>query len=298
MHFTTTTRRLKMALITKLESAVNDDTLLPLGVLVLHSKEVDSPTAAKRFVGINGNVTMKIVGDGYFTDSSLTPTTTKEVSFTGAGEHGVYTSNGNYKIYCTMKYDFTRLALNGEGVYIDIDENKFVPACTEIVANSTSTKGNIENLKDWAALKSFRKNGNFACLGLVGNISVFADKSSIERVNLQMTNVEGSLSVFADKTSIGVLSFLDSKGIYGNVSELAGLVNATTINLNGCNKVVGRITSLGALVSATFIGVQSTSVTGSNDDLAAALAASGKTSGSVRIIDASGSDKTYDFPLT
>lgn len=287
-----------MALVTKLESAVTDESLLPLGALLLHSREVASVTSQKRWMGINGNVTMEIVGDGYFTDSSLIPTTTKKVSFTGAGEHGVYTSNGDYDIICTMKYDFTRIALNGEGVYIDIDENKFVPVCTEIVANSTSTKGNIENLKDWAALKSFRKNGNYACLGLVGNISVFADKSSIERVNLQMTNVEGSLSVFADKTSIVALNFLDSKGIYGNVSELAGLVNATSINLNGCNKVVGSITSFGALVSAIFIGVQATSVTGSNDDLAAALAVSGKTSGSVRIIDASGSDKTYDFPLT
>jgi hypothetical protein len=32
--------------------------------------------------------------------------------------------------------------------------------------------------------------------------------------------------------------------------------------------------------------------------LAKIIVASGKTSGSVRIMDASGSDKTYDFPLT
>lgn len=288
-----------MALITKLESAVTDESLLPLGALLLHSREVASVTSQKRWIGINGNVTMEIVGDGYFTDSSLTPTTTKKVSFTGAGEHGVYTSNGNYDIICTMKYDFTILALNGDGVFIDLDENKFMNNVYKIQMLSTATKGDIASFAGWPKLKEVLKgtaiNTAFPYIG--GDIKVFEDLP-IEKIHLSKTGVVGDLASLSGKALLNTIAFTDCAGVYGDLSSLANNTAITSLNLIGCNKVTGEITDLANLVDLMFIAVQATQVTGTSDELAAALAAAGKTSGTVQIIDKNGTNKTYTFPLT
>jgi len=283
-----------MALITKLESSVSDSSLLPIGALVLQSKQVDSVTSAKRFFGIVGPVKMTIVGNGYFTDSSLSQNLGKEVSYTGASEHGVYTSNGNYKIICTSKYDFTRLNLNGEGVYINIDENKFVNNCTIIQAYSSLTEGDISNLEKWERLEEIARN-NVSTNGLTGDISVFG-KINIQKVRLQLTGVYGDIKNLSSNTRISVLNFTDSKGIYGNVSDISNLVNLTSVLFTGCDKIVGNVSSLGTLVNATLISLNGSGISGTCDELAQALKTNGKTSGTVRII-VGGQDKTYNFPI-
>lgn len=292
-----------MALITKLDQAVTDTNLLPLGAIRLLCEAVTDPTAEKRVCGIEGPFTAVINGDGYFTDNTLTENRGKTITFTGVSSHYFWTSNGNYEIFVTPKYGFTELILNSEGVFADVDTLSYLTACTSMLLVSTKTRGDVSKIKECPLLTSITKSVIVNRYDqVVGDIDVLlANEPSLSRLDLSRTSCVATLNKLA-KSSLTRVDLFAIDGVSGDLSEFANVdrfigfrIGALVSGVN--TKITGSITDLGKNINATTLGVPYTSVTGTCDDLAAALASNGKTSGTVTIIDGQGTEKSFTFPL-
>lgn len=297
-----------MSLITKLDSNVTDTSLLQLGALRLKSKVVESPNGSKRVFGIAGPWSAKIIGDPstcYFTDSTLSQNNGQEISFTGANLHYTWVSNAECEIVVKPKYGITQFVMNSEGIYFDSDtfENiGIIPNCTNIGLTSTSSAGDVAKLSGLVSLKYL--TGNYSGEvqdGITGDLDALKDLP-LETISLQRTTVKATLEKLATIPSLTSLSLYMTEAVEGSVNAFANSSQFTSFSVGalrvGVNtKITGNITSLGKMINATSISVAFSSVTGSCDDLAAALAANGKTSGTVTIRSGDGTTKSFTFPL-
>lgn len=293
-----------MALITTLDQAVTDTNLLPLGAIRLLSETVTDPTDANRVCGIAGPFTAEINGDGYFTDQTLTENLGKTITFTGAAVHYFWTSNGSYEIFVKPKYGLLQLILSANGVYADIDTLAYMTDCETMMFASELTKGDISNIKECPALTSLRRTTTTLALdGIEGDVDELLDNvPSLRTLDMSRTRCKATLKKIAE-SSLTTLSLFMTEAVSGDLSEFADYTQFESFSIGalrvGVNtKITGSITALGKNINATRLGVAYTSVTGTCDDLAAALAANGKTSGTVSITDGSGTTKSFTFPLS
>jgi hypothetical protein len=295
-----------MSLITTLDSNVSDTSLLQLGALRLKSKVVESPNGSKRVFGLAGPWAAKIIGDPltcYFTDNTLSQNKGQEISFTGAIVHYAWVSNAECEIIVKPKYGVTQFVMNSEGVYIgSFDDFGVIPDCTAINMTSSSSAGDVAKLKELSSLKTLAGNTyGIVQDGITGNLDELKNLP-LETIILSKTTIKATLSKIATIGSLKSLNLYMTEAVEGSVDEFANKTDFTTFRVGalrvGINtKITGSITSLGKMINATNLGVPYTSVTGSCDDLAAELAANGKTSGSVSIQSADGTIKNYTFPL-
>jgi hypothetical protein len=297
-----------MSLITKLDSNVTDTSLLQLGALRLKSKVVESPNGSKRVFGLAGPWSAKIIGDPstcYFTDSTLTQNNGQEITFTGLSVHYAWVSNVECEIVVKPKYGITNFTMNSEGVYFDsdtFDDIGILPDCINIGLTSSSSAGDVAKLSGLASLKFL--TGNFAGTvqdGITGDLDALKDLP-LETIALSKTTVKATLEKLATIPSLKSLNLYMTDAVEGSVNAFANSSQFTSFRVGalriGVNtKITGSITSLGKMINATSIGVPYTSVTGTCDDLAAALAANGKTSGTVSIQSGDGTVKSFTFPL-
>jgi hypothetical protein len=297
-----------MSLITTLDSNVSDTSLLQLGALRLKSKVVENPSGNKRVFGMAGNWSAKIVGDPltcYFTDSTLTQNKGQEISFIGDSTHYAWVSNAECYIVVKPKYGIIQFLMNSEGVYFDsdtFDDIGVIPSCTYILMTSSSSAGDVEKLKNLEALATLTigaGGGNY--YGIYGDLDVLKDLP-LSYINLSKTSVHATLGIFAEKNTLKSLNLYACEPVEGSVDAFADRNDFTTFSvgalISGVNtKITGSITSLGKMINATRLEVPYSRVTGSCDDLAAALAANGKTSGTVQIRSGDGTTKSYTFPL-
>jgi hypothetical protein len=295
-----------MSLITKLDSNVTDTSLLQLGVLRLKSKVVESPNGGKRVFGLAGPWSAKIIGDPstcYFTDSTLTQNNGQEITFTGLNVHYTWVSNTECEIVVKPKYGITQFIMNSEGVYIgSFDDFGIIPDCTDIQMSSSSSAGDVALLAGLSSLKNL--SGSLSGTvqdGITGDLDALKDLP-LEIISLARTTVKATLEELATISSLKSLNLYMTEAVEGSVDAFADSgqfnsfrVGAMRVGVN--SKITGSITSLGKMIKATSIGVPYTSVTGTCDDLAAALAANGKTSGTVSIQSGNGTVKSFTFPL-
>ena len=296
-----------MSLITKLDSNVTDTSLLQLGALRLKSKVVESPAGSKRVFGLAGAWSAKIVGDPltcYFTDSTLSQNNGQEITFTGANLHYAWISNAECEIVVKPKYGVTQFVMNSEGVYIgSFDDFGIIPDCTVIQMTSTSSAGDVAKLSGLVSLKSLTSNSSGMVQdGITGDLDALKDLP-LETISLSRTTIKATLAKIATIGSLKSLNLYMTEAVEGSVDEFANKTEFTTFRVGalkvGINtKITGSITSLGKMINATSLGVPYTSVTGTCDDLAAALASNGKTSGTVSIQSGDGTIKSFTFPLT
>lgn len=297
-----------MSLITKLDSNVTDSSLPQLGAIRIKSKAVESPNGNNRIFSIYGDWSAKIVGDPstcYFTDSTLTQNNGQEISFTGSSAHYAWVSNANCEIIVKPKYGILGFTMNSEGVYFDdtsFDDIGVIPGCTFFGFFSSSTSGDVTKLKGLASLKNISQTVIGAdYYNVKGDLEELANLP-LETITLPKTDVHVSLSVLAQMNTLKSVNLYSCENVEGSVNDFADCDQYTFFRIGGMRsgantKITGDITSLGKMINATNIEVAYTSVIGTCDDLAAALALNGKTSGSVTIRDKSGTQKSFTFPL-
>jgi hypothetical protein len=295
-----------MSLITKLDSNVTDTSLLQLGALRLKSKVVESPAGNKRVFGLAGAWSAKIVGNPstcYFTDSTLTQNNGQEIAFTGASVHYAWVSNAECEIVVKPKYGVAQFVMNSEGVYIgSFDDFGIIPDCTSIQMTSSSSAGDVARLAGLSSLKNLSSNSSGVVQdGITGDLDALKDLP-LETISLARTTVKATLEELATISSLKSLNLYMTEAVEGSVDAFADSGQFTSFRVGamrvGVNsKITGSITSLGKMINATSIGVPYTSVTGTCDDLAAALASNGKTSGTVSIQSGDGTVKSFTFPL-
>jgi hypothetical protein len=110
--------------------------------------------------------------------------------------------------------------------------------------------------------------------------------------------VGGNIKSLSGKSSF--ISLLSIRGnIEGNIDDIDGPINFfNTINIQSNEKLVGNIASLGKFITLGTVNFKDTSVSGTYQDLAAAMASNGRTSGSCSITAADGITHVVNFPYS
>ena len=255
-----------MALITKLNEEVTDETLPKLGYLRYYPQNTDGSINSVRFNNGLWGVKVEFIGDGYLCDSSGNEIPSFETQVNDVTFY--YKSTGGF-VQISKKYDLSYVAVSvtdGKGTFVDIDE---LDHCTQMNYFSVSYGNSYGHLK---------------------SINVFKDTAT---VNIRSTLIVGDLSEISHKKFVN-LSIRYMRRLTGDLSEMPLDVASAynSIEFNGCLNISVTAQQLGKFVNATSIIMTTNNVTYS--DIADALFANGKVSGSVSIRDGS-STKTCTF---
>ena len=169
-------------------------------------------------IGVNNNVTLEIVSNGYFTDKTLTENKGKNITI-NAGATSVWVSgNNDVEIAILDKYSLTLLALfylgeassdvYGKNVELDISDLKYSTALTSILLSDTQVSGDIANLKNLTALTSISLYNKQ--VPLTGDIGQLSTLSSCVSISLKYSKLTGDLAILPSK--LRFVSFAKDKG--------------------------------------------------------------------------------------
>ena len=199
---------MEKCLVTKLKGIVNNDSLLKIKEMPISAVTVNVPDGQQnpyilKFI-VAWDTSLRIAGEGYFTDSTFTENKGKEVALLGSessGQNVTVSKNGDFKVIVADKYAIRSLETFGSDYTskfsFNIEDFKY---CKDI---------NIINL-DKATV--------------VGDLSALANLTSLTKFKLTEinNNVTGDISSFAACTSLAELS-VPSHFISGDIASLANL---------------------------------------------------------------------------
>ena len=211
-------------LITKLSGSVQNDSLLRIGEFCIKVSRVESPTAdSQRFVVNNSkDAQLRIIGDGYFTNETLTENKGKVMDIAANAETLVYYSNGDYEIAVSEKY-----SLNQVGIYtatnwktykgklsFDIDSLKYSPDILFLALSNTQVTGDIA---------VFGKLPNLIVLHLdntqvTGDIAVLDKLTSLTSLSFENTQVTGDIAVLGKLTGLSNIPSVNNTKVTGDIS--------------------------------------------------------------------------------
>lgn len=250
-------------LITKLQGVVSNSNLKVLGAAtVAHFKKVNSPSEQTQSLNIcmSKKSVAKIIGDGYFTDRSLTQNKGKELILE-ATENNVYVSNTDCDVIVLDKYNITQLKSYAKevsrpnsdmpGKTLDIDDFKY--SSMQIIDGvQCESTGNIENLENsplmvlyitgkgiFGCIKSLSENTSFRevsvlkCNNVNGNISFLSKNTLCKVINLYGTPLTGDVANLKDLTQLTYCElYADAKSpIFGNIEAFKNCADLKTLTI-------------------------------------------------------------------
>lgn len=224
-------------LITKLNGSVQNDSLLRIGEFCIKVSKVESPTAdSQRFVIKNSkDAQLRIIGDGYFTNETLSENKGKALNITANNETTVYLSNGDYEVVISEKYSLSLIGIHNSSSWknfkgklsFNIESLKYSPNITSIFLDKTQITGDIAVLGKLTGLTSIQINDT----QVTGDIAVFGKLTGISDIpSVFNTKVTGDISVYKN-TKVTQLRFVGTS-VYGDLSVLPNNV----LWLQGNNK--------------------------------------------------------------
>ena len=236
-------------LVTKLNGSVDNTSLLRIGEMRIGISKIDSPnhwTQSFR-ITVNKPTVLEIIGDGYFTDVSLTANNGKKITLNPNASEKVYVSNGNFEVAILDKYALVAIFdydtySEGDSTYSqknksisDIGFFKYSTALTSFGLSNTNISGDIANLKNLTALT---------------------------RIELNNTNISGDIANLKNLTALTVLELNDTN-ISGDIANLKNLTALTRLLL--CNKQIpltGEISALSTLSKCRTMSLSFSKLTG------------------------------------
>ncbi|RGN83060.1 hypothetical protein [Segatella copri] len=209
-------------LITKLNGVVDNELLPKLYEIRIEITSVSNPSNLTQGLSFNfaSPVDLKIIGDGYFTDETLTENLGK-VKSNVSNNIDIFVSNGDYLLSISNKTQITTLQASNKNIHGSIESNK---------------KFDINNLKYSKQL--FHVSGE----NVIGDISAFKGKSNLNYISLNNTRVTGDISALSNLTKLKS-AFFNNTGITGDISALANLT-ALKIITAGNTGLYGNLGSL------------------------------------------------------
>lgn len=253
-------------LVTKLKGTVNNNSLPKIGELRIKFRKVSSPSVDSQYLNLSiiNTQSITIVGDGYFTDSTLSQNKGTTLSITG-NNNIVYVSNTNCEVSIPNKYNITDLNLgnNSKRIFnkeLDLDQLKYSPL-NSINAPYVNLIGGLDSLKNITSLMSIIMQGS----NVTGNISSLKNLTLLKTLDLVNTNVIGDLDNLKGLTSLTSI-YLNNTNIAGDISSLSGLTSLNNLSLGNTN-AIGDISSLQNLTSLASLnlGCVNTMITGNID---------------------------------
>lgn len=208
-------------LITKLAGSVDNNSLLKIGEFRIKVSKIDNPS--EKTQGFNlifkEKVTATILGDGYFTDKTLSENNGKTMEITAQTNKDIFVSNGDYEISFDSKYPLRTLKFKADSV---------------IGVYKSDLKNRSLNLYDLNFCNIINELDIFSP-NVYGNLSSFTNMSNLSFVNIQSDNVYGDYSSLEGlkKLSASTLIGNSMKGNTSSISKLDSLVDGTFKNLEG-----------------------------------------------------------------
>ena len=212
-------------LITILNGSVQNDSLLRIGEFCIKVSKVESPTAdSQRFVVNNSkDAKLRIIGDGYFTNETLSENKGKELNITANTETTVYFSNGDYEVVVSEKYSLTQVGTYTRTSWkeykgklsFDIDLLKYSPNISFLAINRTGVTGDIAVLDKLTGLTHLTIDNT----QVTGDIAVFGKLTGLTQIpTINRTRVTGDIAVYK-KCNFKILQLLGTS-VYGDLSVL------------------------------------------------------------------------------
>ena len=227
-------------LVTKLNGVINNDALLKIGELRFKVKKVDSPSKNSQEVSVSfvegGKI--NIIGEGYFTDSTLSSNLGKSIEISDSKEKKLYLSNGDYEVSIMDKYNLVGLNLTNTDVTnkeIDLDSFKYTNSLNYLYIYGTKVSSDISVFQESKNLRQITIHDT----SVTGDISVLGNLTALNSVNLSNTSVTGDISVLGNLTALNSVN-LSNTSVTGDISVLGNLTNLNedilgfkTLNLVG-----------------------------------------------------------------
>ena len=253
-------------LVTKLSNSSSNTELLRIGEARIAVKKVDKPTEGYQSFGLEVSkpVVLEIIGDGFFTDKTLTENKGKQLTYDVINK-AIFVSNENLEIAILDKYSITVLAtyyngqtstIQGENKTLCIDDYAYSNNLNSIFLNFAQVTGNIDSLKNLTALKLLSLNKT----QVVGNIDSLKNLTTLTSVAFDYTQVTGNIDSLKNLTSLTGIS-LNSTKVTGNIDSLKNLTALKNISLNS-TKVTGNIDSLKNLTALEVINLKNCTFNG------------------------------------
>ena len=188
-------------MITKLNGSIQNDSLLRIGEFSVKVSKVESPTADSQCFVVNNSkdAQLRIIGDGYFTNETLSENKGKVLNITANTETTVYLSNGDYEIVVSEKYSLTQVGTYTTTSWktykgklsFDIDSLKYSPNISFLALSNTQVTGDISVL---GKLTGLTQVPSINYTKVTGDIAVYKN-TKFTSLNLLGTSVYGDLSI-------------------------------------------------------------------------------------------------------
>ena len=226
-------------LVTKLNGSVDNNELLRIGEMRIKVESVESPTKDTQGFGVAfaEPTTVEIVGDGYFTDNTLTEN--KGKSMVVSSLQGVIVSQAT-TVAIINKYKLLSLHVfipsgnpYGENKVLNLEDLKYSTPLTSLNLSRMQVSGDIANLKNLTALTSML---------------------------LRYTQVSGDIANLKNLTALTGLDFFATK-ISGDIANLKNLTALTSLNI-ATTKISGDIANLKNLTALTSLDISKTNLSG------------------------------------
>ena len=258
-------------LVTKLNGSSNNTELLRLGEMKISINKIDSPnkvTQGFNFI-FNKAVKLEIIGNGNFTDDTLTVNKGKQITLTPNVSHKVYVSNDDFDVAILDKYSIVRMfnyaeydpSINyaSKNKFIsNIDVFKYSKALTSLSLSNTKVSGDIANLKELTSLTSLSLSNT----KVSGDIANLKELTSLTSLSLYNTKVSGDIANLKELTSLTSLSLSNTK-VSGDIANLKTLTALTKLELYNKNlPITGNIGELSTLLNCNYIIIYYSKLTG------------------------------------
>ena len=253
-------------LVTNYGGVVNDDSLPRVGEFRIKQVKIDSPTSLSQAILLYGdNIDVEIIGDAYFTDSTLSDNFGKKQ--TNVNSKTLYISNNDCEIAVTSKYNIVRIYFRENTNWVNYSNtpvnktlqlNNFKYSSKLEILRGKVMEGDLSNITSNKIKVLDIPNSD----GVTGDISALKDMVSLSTLSLG-NGVTGDISALKDMVSLSTLSL--GNGVTGDISALKDIASLSSFYLH-FTQVTGDVASIKSLSSLQSCYLPN-SVTGSIDSL-------------------------------
>ena len=251
-------------LVTKLKGAVDNQNLLRIGEMRIKFNKVSNPTDTTQCIilKVSRDTKIEIIGDGYFTDSSLAQNNGKNLTILANVSTEVYVSNNDIEFSIPDKYAIANISVKEQyrgNASFDIEGLKFSTSLTNLYLTNMPAYGDIAALKNLTALT----NINLDNTQISGDIAALKNLTALTKLTASNTQISGDIAALKNLTALTKLTASNTQ-ISGDIAALKNLTALTNINLDN-TQISGDIINLKNLTKLT--NMQFKNVTGLTGDM-------------------------------
>ena len=231
---------MKKCLVTKLNGSSDNSELMRVGEMRMKISKVTAPTNDTQgfTITVNKPITLEIIGEGYFTDITLTENKGKTLTL-NTGNNGIWVNNDDVEIAILDKYSLSSISIRSQGGKADYGKNKhfniadfkYSSSLTSLHLDDTQTSGDIANLKNLTALI----NLHLSDTQVSGDIANLKNLTALIYLYLNSAQCSGDIGVFSVMKNITNISIKfgtytgDLSKIPDNCSFISFLMNTNTV---------------------------------------------------------------------